>query len=113
MPKTIVTLTVLPPDSPEYAHERLLQIDCDEPKIRLLAVFAFMDSAWGGWWKEPTVVEQLLKVSDPPSPIMWVRGGDVAVDGMVESTLKKLRKVPNVEVVVVRKDMPAAINQGE
>ena len=104
MPKTIVTLTVLPADA-SRGGDRHVQFDSDSPDVRRQALVAFMEAHWEGWQNGPTEVEDAPNIAEHPSLVLWVRGGMFAVDELIEATRRKLRHFPNVEVIVVRKDV--------
>ena len=108
MPKTIVTLTVLPVDKVRE-HDRFIQIDCDKRTVRLLAVIAVLEAVCSDWWDKPAVKEKLLNaLTGRLPPVLQVPGGEGSVAAVLEAARRKLNAIPNVEVVIVRCDMPAS-----
>ena len=110
MPKMIATLTVLPANKVRE-DDRFIQIDCANRIVRLLAMIAVMEANQINWCNTPPAAEQLLNAFSRLPPVIWMPHGIDTVDKVLAVARRKLNAIPNVEVVIVRCDMPAI--QGE
>ena len=107
MQKTILTLTVHPADTGRE-KDRYIQFDCDDTAVRHMAMVAFMEAVWPDWQVDPRLVATLSS-ENGRSPVMWMPAGGCGIDELADACRWYLNVFPIVEVVVVRKDMPAAI----
>ena len=108
MQTIIVTLTVLPANNVRE-HDRFIEVHCSLSTVRLMALITVLETVCRDWWDKPPAKERLLEalISRLP-PILQVPNGEGSVAAVLEATRKKLNAIPNVEVVVVRCDMPAS-----
>ena len=107
MRKTIVTLTVHPANTGRE-KDRYIQFDCDDTDVRHMAMVAFMEAVWTGWQADPFLVA-MMSSENGRSPVMWMPDRVCGIDELADACRYCLIAFPDVEVVVVRKDMPAAI----
>ena len=108
MRKIIVTLRVLPANKVRE-DDRFIEIDCSNRIVRLLAMIAVMEANQINWWDNPAAANQLLKSLSRWPPAIWMPNGIGSVDRVLRDARRKLNAIPNVKVVDVRCDMPAAI----
>ena len=107
MPKMIATVRVLPANKVRE-DDRFIEIHCANRIVRLLAMIAVMEANHVYWWDKPAAANQLLKALSRWPPTIWMPNGIGTVDKVLKDAMGKLNAIPNVEVVIVRCDMPAA-----
>jgi len=107
MPKMIATLRVLPANKVRE-DDRFIEIDCSNRIVRLLAMIAVMEANHINWRNTPPAADQLLKATSRWPPAIWMPNGIGTVDKVLKDAMGKLNAIPNVEVVIVRCDMPAS-----
>jgi len=105
MPKTILTLTVHSADTGREG-DRYIQFDCDDTDVQYVAMVAFMEAVWPDWQVDPRLVATMSS-ENGSSQVMWLPAGGCGIDELADACRYCLIAFPDVEVVVVRKDMPA------